>query len=91
MSSLARLALFVTLATMNIICDLVVPATNSRCELPPSPRSLLAALAREKRSALEMDVDEMFAPRKRIKVGGVVGGGRGSPLPLPLRLIPDCL
>lgn len=29
--------------------------------------AMLSALAREKRSALEMDIDEMMAPRKRIK------------------------
>lgn len=35
-------------------------------------RRLLAALAREKRSALEMEsVDDMLAPRKRIKVRGL--------------------
>jgi len=37
--------------------------------------ALLAALARERRSALEMETDEMLAPRKRIKVGLGVGTG----------------
>lgn len=50
--------------------------------------ALLAALARERRSNLELDTDEMMAPRKRVKVrelakGG--GGGRWSCLFLLLR------